>query len=44
MRCIKTNSKQRPNLWESEMVLEQLQYTGMLDVIQIRSKGFPFKV
>ncbi len=26
------------------MVLEQLQYTGMLDVIQIRARGFPFKV
>jgi myosin heavy subunit len=26
------------------MVLEQLQYTGMLDVIHIRAKGFPFKV
>jgi len=41
VRCIKPNSKKLPNIWESGMVLNQLQYTGMLDTLTIRKEGWP---
>ena len=50
VRCIKPNKDKfsratavggPDNAWQSAMVLNQLRYTGMLDTLMIRKKGFP---
>lgn len=50
VRCIKPNKDKKSRAtavggadkaWQSSMVLNQLQYTGMLDTLMIRKKGFP---
>jgi len=50
VRCIKPNKDKfsratavptADNAWQSAMVLNQLRYTGMLDTLMIRKKGFP---
>ena len=50
IRCIKPNGDKKSRAtavggpekaWQSSMVLNQLQYTGMLDTLMIRKKGFP---
>lgn len=44
IRCIKPNPQKKPKLWDAEMVLRQLTYTGMLQTVQMRREGFPHRV
>ena len=44
IRCIKPNPQKKPHLWDAEMVLRQLTYTGMLQTVQMRREGFPHRV
>ncbi len=44
IRCIKPNAKQQPNNFENHLTLEQLRYSGVFDAVQIRKKGFPFRL
>lgn len=40
VRCIKPNDIKAPKRFESEKVLKQLRYTGVLETIRIRQQGF----
>jgi myosin heavy subunit len=43
IRCIKPNKLLKAKVFQSPMVLEQLRYSGLLDVCKIRKKGYPVR-
>ena len=42
IKCMKPNSKKAPNVFEGPLILEQLRYSGVLEVVRIRREGFPW--
>ena len=43
IRCVKPNKLLKPSIFLAPMVLEQLRYSGLLDVCKIRKKGYPVR-
>jgi len=44
VRCIKPNHEQLPNLFNAELVLQQLLNSGMVDAVRLLSAGYPTRV
>ncbi|NXK88685.1 MYO3B protein, partial [Formicarius rufipectus] len=43
VRCIKPNTQKEPGVVDSQVVLLQLQYNGLLETIRIRRDGFSWR-
>ncbi|KAG8364986.1 hypothetical protein BUALT_Bualt18G0055600 [Buddleja alternifolia] len=44
IRCIKPNNKHIPGIFEKDLVLEQLRYSGVLEVVRISRCGYPTRM
>lgn len=44
VRCLKPNHKKEPGLFEPEVVMAQLRYSGVLETVRIRKEGFPVRL
>lgn len=43
IRCLKPNAQKKPVIMESALVMEQLRYSGIAAVINVRQQGFPVR-
>ncbi|XP_077019523.1 unconventional myosin-XV [Tamandua tetradactyla] len=44
VRCLKPNHKKEPGLFEPDVVMAQLRYSGVLETVRIRKEGFPARL
>ena len=44
IRCVKPNDQGLAKQWDREKVLQQLQYTGVLETVRIRKQGFSHRM
>jgi myosin heavy subunit len=43
IRCMKPNNEKRGSYFKSPMMLQQLRYSGLLEVCRIRKMGYPIR-
>nr|XP_020504807.1 unconventional myosin-VIIa-like isoform X1 [Labrus bergylta] len=43
IRCFKPNNKKQSELFDRELCIRQLRYSGMMDTIRIRNLGYPIR-
>ena len=39
VRCLKPNQELKPAVWDEEFMKEQLQYSGMMELVEVRKAG-----
>ena len=44
IRCLKPNSQQKPVVWDHDLVQRQLLYSGVLETVKIRKKGYSYRL
>jgi myosin-1 len=43
IRCIKPNEKKRPNVFDAQLVLNQVRYLGLVENVKVRRAGYCYR-
>jgi len=44
VRCVKPNRHKSAADWDAELVLNQLKYLSVMEIVRVRSEGFPVRI